>query len=201
MSVDDADDAVARLVAAGASVLTPPSDAGEGGRGASVADPEGAELGLWQPRRRLGAQAVNEPNSWNFSDLHTADPATASAFYRAAFGWAFDDVGFATLIRRPGYGDHLEATIDPDIRSRQSDVVAPAGFEDAIAWLAPVAPEEKPHWHVSFTVADRDVAAADAQRLGAQVLDSRDTMWTRTALISDPWGAQFTVSQFTPPTS
>jgi uncharacterized protein len=48
-------------------------------------------------------------------------------------------------------------------------------------------------------VADRDQTAADAERLGAQVLGRDDTEWTRTAPIRDPQGAEFTASQFTPP--
>ncbi|MEJ7772084.1 MAG: VOC family protein [Geodermatophilaceae bacterium] len=78
-------------------------------------------------------------------------------------------------------------------------MAAPPGFEDAIAWVAPAAPNEPPHWHVSFTVVDRDQTAADAERLGARVLERDDTEWTRTALIRDPQGAEFTASQFTPP--
>ena len=77
--------------------------------------------------------------------------------------------------------------------------MAPPGFEDAIAWVARTAPGEPPRWHVSFTVADRDQTVADAERLGAQVLGRDDTEWTRTALIRDPQGAEFTASQFTPP--
>lgn len=121
------------------------------------------------------------------------------AFYEEAFGWQVHDLGFAAMIRRPGYGDHLEATVDPGIRARQSVVAVPTGFEDAIAWVAPTAPGEPPRWHVSFTVADRDQTVADAERLGAQVLGRDDTEWTRTALIRDPQGAEFTASQFTPP--
>ncbi|WP_127127835.1 VOC family protein [Georgenia sp. SYP-B2076] len=199
VAVDDADDWARRLVALGATVRSAPADAGEGGRGAVLADPEGVELRLWQPRRRLGAQAVNEPGAWNFSDLHTGDPEAATAFYAEAFGWSIEDVGFGRMIRRPGYGDHLEATSDPDIRARQSAVSTPPGFEDAIGWLAPIAPGETPHWHVSFAVADRDRTAADAERLGGHVLDAAETEWTRTALLRDPQGAEFTASQFTPP--
>jgi predicted enzyme related to lactoylglutathione lyase len=199
IAVDDTDAAVPRLVGLGATVVSAPEDGGQGGRGAQLTDPEGAEFGIWQARRRLGAQVVNEPGTWNFSDLHTRDPGAAAAFYVAAFGWSFDDLGFATLIRKPGYGDHLEATVDPDIRSRQAGVVAPPGFEDAIAWLVPVGAEERPHWHVSFAVADRDQAVRDATRLGAEVLGQDDTQWTRTALVRDPQGAELTVSQFTPP--
>ena len=75
----------------------------------------------------------------------------------------------------------------------------PAGFEDAVGWLAPAAAGERPHWHVTFTVADRDRAVQEAERLGGQVLGQDDTAWTRTALIRDPGGAVFTASQFTPP--
>ena len=75
---------------------------------------------------------------------------------------------------------------------------APPGFEDAIAWLAPAVAGEADHWHVTFSVAERDVAAAEAQRLGAEVLSTADSQWTRTALLCDPQGAVFTASQFTP---
>ncbi len=198
VSVDDADAAVVRLTSSGATVRSGPADAGEGGRSVVLTDPEGAEFRLWQPRRRLGVQVANESGAWNFSDLHTANPHAAIAFYEQAFGWEFDDFGFGTLIRRPGYGDHLEATVDPDIRARQAQVSAPVGFEDAIARLAATTEGEQPNWHVLFTVADRDRTVVDAERLGAQVLATADTGWTRTALIRDPQGARFTVSQFAP---
>jgi hypothetical protein len=48
-------------------------------------------------------------------------------------------------------------------------------------------------------VADRDASVATAERLGATDLSSGDDMWTRHALVRDPQGAEFTVSQFTPP--
>ena len=196
VAVSDADAAARRVEQAGGRVLQPPTDAGEGGRAAVCADPAGVEFRLWQARRRLGAQAVNVPGGWNFSDLHAADPARSAAFYGEVFGWAFDDIGFGTMIRRPGYGDHLEATSDPEIRVRQAG--APPGFEDAIGWLAPVRADETPHWHVTFSVADRDEAAAAVERLGGRVLERDDNEWTRTALVRDPQGAQVTLSQYDP---
>ena len=114
------------------------------------------------------------------------------------FGWEFDDLGFATQIRVPGYGDHLASTTDPGIHERQSAVGVPPGFADAIGWLN-AAGDRPPGWHVSFTVADRDESAALAESLGGRVLRSEDSDWTRTALIADPGGAEFTASQFTPP--
>ena len=60
--------------------------------------------------------------------------------------------------------------------------------------------DQAPHWHVTFTVHDRDATAAAAEQLGGSVLNRGDTEWTRDALLRDPQGAVFTVSQFTPPT-
>jgi len=199
IGVDDADAAVDGLVSAGAAVRSTPLDHGEEGRAAVLTDPEGIEFRIWQARRRLGAQVVNQPGAWNFSDLHTSTPTAAIAFYEAAFGWQAHDLGFATMLRRPGYGDHLEATVDPDIRARQARALVPPGFADAIAWVATTAAGEPAHWHVSFTVAERDKTADEAERLGAEVLRRDGTEWTRTALVRDPQGAEFTASQFTPP--
>ena len=52
---------------------------------------------------------------------------------------------------------------------------------------------------MTFTVASRDESATTAERLGAVVISSDDTEWTRTALIRDPPDAELTLSQFTPP--
>jgi predicted enzyme related to lactoylglutathione lyase len=166
---------------------------------AECADPQGARFRIWQARRRLGAQLANVPGSWNFSDLHTGDPAAALAFYRPVFGWEADEVpGAGAMLRVPGYGDHLAATVDPGIHERQKH--APPGFADVIGGLLPADGGEPPHWHVTFTVADRDAAAVTAEKLGAQVLSTSENVWTRKARLRDPQGAQFTVSQFTPPT-
>jgi predicted enzyme related to lactoylglutathione lyase len=207
IAVDDADHAAKAVTDAGGQMTSAPQDAGPGGRGASFVDPTGAPFRVWQARRRKGAQSVNVAGSWNFSDLHTADPATAQEFYGRVFAWEADnvDVGEGTtaaMWRRPGYGDHLAATIDPGIHERQPAVGAPPGFADAIAWLATLTGGEVPHWHVTFAVADRDHSVATALRLGAtDVTGPMDTQWTKSAVISDPQGAILTLSQFTPPAS
>jgi predicted enzyme related to lactoylglutathione lyase len=178
---------------------------GPAGRRADVVDPGGAGFRLWQPHRRPGAQVVNVPGAWNFSDLHTSDPDAAKAFYGGLFGSEADefDAGDgqkAAMWRRPGYGDHLAATVDPDIRKRQEGVSALPGFADAIAWLGPLEPGTTPHWHVTFAVADRDASFASALRLGATDLSGPvDTPWTKSAVVRDPQGATFTLSQFAPP--
>src|SRR4051794_37563585 len=195
VAVDDTDAAARAVPGLGGSVARPPADAGPGGRWALCLDPLGAEFRLWQARRRLGAQLVNVPGTWNFSDLHTPDPRTALAFYGPLFGWVTEDYpGDVIMLRVPGYGDHLAATVDPGIRERQA--TAPPGFADAIGG---VVRDDEPSWSVTFSVADRDDSAATAERLGGTVVSSAEGMWSRTALVRDPQGAQFTLSQFTPP--
>ena len=75
------------------------------------------------------------------------------------------------MVRLPGYGDHLEATIDPQIRERQA--FAPPGFADVVAGVAVDA--GPPRWHLRFTVADRDAAAESAIVNGADLLSCADT--------------------------
>jgi uncharacterized protein len=199
VAVDDADATAAAVPGLGGTVTSAPEDAGPGGRTAACTDPAGAAFRLWQARRRPGAQLTNSPGTWNFSDLHTPDRAAAMAFYASLFGWVAADFGqgAGTMIQVPGYGDHLAATVDPGIHERQAS--APAGFADAIGWLVDVPTGQPARWHVTFTVADRDDSVAVAERLGATVLSASDEVWTRSALVRDPQGAEFTVSQFTPP--
>ncbi len=198
VAVDDIEAAIAKAEAAGGRLVDPVEQAGEGGWNATVADPAGVEFRLWQAKNRLGVQIANVPGAWNFSDLRAADAEAVKPFYEQVFGWAFVDMGFATMIQVPGYGDHLAATSDPDIHARQA--TAPPGFADVIGGLAP-AGELGPHWHVTFTVADRDETVTLAEALGATVLVREDTDWTRQATLRDPQGAVFTASQFTPPDS
>jgi uncharacterized protein len=198
IAVDDVGAAIARIETAGGHVLTPAVPAGMGGTAAACMDAHGVPFRLWQAGARPGAQAVNLPGAWNFSDLHAADPAASAAWYGEVFGWAVEDLGFGRMIRQPGYGDHLAATSDPEIYQRQAGVSAPPGFADAIGWMAPLLPGEEPHWHVTFTVADRDATAASVERLGGTVLGSSESDWTREVIVRDPHGAVFTASQFAP---
>jgi predicted enzyme related to lactoylglutathione lyase len=201
IAVDDADAAVTRVRETGGRVLAEPEDVGPAGRSALCADPQGARFGVWQAGRRLGVQATNEPGAWNFATLHTPDPRRSAEFYTAAFGWSVDDIGFGTMIRVPGYGDHLASTVDPTIHERQSGAGAPPGFADAVGWLVPEKQEERAHWHVIFTVDDRDASVAIVERSGGAMVASEESEWSRTAMVRDPWGAGFTVSQFTPPSN
>lgn len=199
VAVDDAKRTAARVTAAGGRVVLPPTAAGDGGRKALCEDPGGVPFRLWEARNRQGAQVTNAPGTWNFSDLHSADPAGIADFYTAVFGWELSDTGFGAMIRRPGYGDHLAATVDPGIHERQASIETPPGFADAIGWLTEAAIDEQPGWQVTFTVADRDDTVAAVERLGGTVVATEDTDWTRTVVVRDPQGAACSACQFTPP--
>ena len=206
--VDSADETAAKVKDAGGQVIDEPYDILDAGRMAVFADPEGATFCVWEAKEHRGARLVNEPGTWNFSELNTRDPERAASFYGAVFGWEVETIdveGAAefTMFRLPGYGDYL-AESDPELRSRQESEGAPDNFADAVAWLIPMTsdqfPDEVPaHWSITFAVDDADAAAERVAELGGNVtVPPFDAPPVRMAVVSDPQGAAFTVSKYTP---
>lgn len=203
IAVESADKASERVRALGGTVISEPFDVSDAGRTAAFADPEGAQFCVWQAGAHTGAEVVNAPGSWNWSDLNTGDLQAAQRFYGSLFGWEFDAVDFgggpSAMVRMPGYGDFLEQ-INPGIRTVHSESGAPPGFTDAVAWFQLLSGGGRPHWGVTFSVADADAGAARVAELGGEVLSGPiDVPWSRTAAVRDPAGATFTISQFKPP--
>ena len=202
IAVASADDAAERVVAAGGSVLAGPFDVRDAGRMAVIADPAGAVVHLWQAGARKGAQLVNAPGSWNWSNLECGDAAGVQDFYWEVFGWEADAMAFgdadSAMLRLPGYGEFLAAR-DPEIRRRHAQAAVPSGFTDAIGWIVPPANGEAPRWSVTFAVDDPDAIAAHALELGGSVVvDPYDVAPVRLAVLRDPQGAQFTISAYRP---
>jgi predicted enzyme related to lactoylglutathione lyase len=200
--VESADEAAAKVRAAGGNVIAEPFDVMEAGRMAVCADPEGAVFTLWQAKQHKGAQIVNEPGSLNFNGLNTRDPQAAAAFYGAVFGWETLDLGGSgAMWRLRGYGEFLERS-DPGLRERMAQSGAPAGFEDVVAALTPIPgdqPDVPAHWSVTFAVDDADATAERAAALGGKVVvPPFDAPWVRMTVITDPQGATFIASKFVP---
>ena len=206
--VESADDAAAAAKAAGGSVVSEPFDVLDAGRMAVLADPGGAVFCVWQAGGHRGAQLVNEPNTWNWSDLNTRDLEAAKEFYGKIFGWEAKALepgeNAPTMWCVPGYGEFLTKD-DPDLPERLDEYEAPEGFADAVGWLQPM-PEDQfpadvpPHWHVTFSVEDADASTERALELGGEVtVPPMDVPWVRLAVLRDPHGAAFTVGQFVPP--
>jgi predicted enzyme related to lactoylglutathione lyase len=201
------DRALAKVSAAGGSVIAGPEEMPGAARSARCADPAGAAFRLWEPRGHTGVQRANEDGTWNMSELATPDLEAAKAFYGAVFGWVVDTVTFGDqtgyMVRMPGYGDFLEQ-FEPGIRERQGQAGVPPGYEDAVAWMSDLAAgtdTEPPRWGITFAVDDADAVAARATDLGGTlVVPPFDAgPGVRLAILRDPAGAVFTINRYGPP--
>ena len=181
VNVDNADETVAKVEANGGMVYMPPMDVMEAGRMAVFADPAGAVIGLWQPKEHMGAQLVNEPGTYCWSELLTDDLAGSKAFYRAVFGWDAETQG------PEGPGGYTEWKVGG--RSVGGMMAKPEQM-----------PADAPsYWGVYFAVADADASVARAQELGASLMmPAMDIEPGRFALLTDPVGAMFNVLALKP---
>lgn len=195
--VDSADATAEKVRAAGGEVLSEPFDVFDAGRMAVCADTEGAVFCLWEPGRHRGAAAVNEHGAVVFNVLHTDDLDAARAFYGAVFGWDTIDVDGSMWVL-DGYGDNQEV-LNPGMRDAMAAMGAPARFEDVVASLAPRGGGPA-CWNMMFAVDDTDAAVARSVELGGTIVSPPETVpWQRVAVLTDPAGATFAVSQFIPP--
>lgn len=168
----DCDRTAERIADAGGTIVEAPMDVMDQGRMAVARDPVGAQFGLWQGRTHIGAQVVNEPGSLVRNDLITADPARARAFYATVFGFTLDrnedlpGLDF-TFLRRPD------------------------GHE--IGGILGLPQAEASKWETTFEVADTDAVVARAREAGGTARDIEDSLYGRTATITDPFGTEFSV--------
>lgn len=185
VSVGSADETARKAADAGGTVLADPFDLPPEGRLAVLADPAGAVLCAWEAGTRAGAQLVNEPGAWAMSALRTPDPDAANAFYGAVFGWQPEAFGppeaGVSMWRRPGYvGGEPQQPVPRDV----------------VSVLLPAPADAPAQWGVDFWVRDADATAEHADRLGGQVVVApHDTPGFRTAVLADPEGATFSISQ------
>jgi predicted enzyme related to lactoylglutathione lyase len=172
VSTDDADAAVARAREAGGDALVEPMDVMDAGRMAFVFHPAAGAVGIWQPARHTGAELVNEPGAFTWSQLHTRDREAAIAFYGKVFGWTAGDFGGMPML---SLGDRGVATA----------MDMPPGTPDGVP----------PFWMVIFAAADTDATAARAQELGGQVVAEPFDIENvgRFAVLADPQGVAFGV--------
>jgi predicted enzyme related to lactoylglutathione lyase len=176
IAVENADEVVAKVLAAGGRVLAPAMDVLDVGRMAVCSDPQGAVFSLWQAGTHPGAQLVNEPGTWSWSELLTTDVEAAKSFYGEVFGWTANTAGAGPT------GEYTEWQVGG--RSVGGMMMKP-----------PMMPAEvPPHWAVYFAVADTDTAVARILELGGSVLmPPMDIEPGRFATVADPFGAVFNV--------
>ena len=181
VTVASADDSAAQAKRLGGNVMLEPFDVLDAGRMAVVADPTGAVFSLWQAKRHIGADLVNEPGAFCWNELYTTDPKKAADFYRGLFGWSKD-------ARHMDYGEY--------VIFNQGGRQMCGMMQIAKEW-GPV----PPHWLVYFAVADCDASVAKATSLGAKTtmppMDIENV--GRFAMLTDPEGAGFAVIKLNAP--
>lgn len=91
-AVDSIDAAINRATSLGATVLLEPRHLPAAGTSATVVDPHGAVLGLYEAGARAGVQALNSIGSLCWNEISTGDPAGTAAFYGALFGFSAEQL-------------------------------------------------------------------------------------------------------------
>jgi predicted enzyme related to lactoylglutathione lyase len=175
VTVASADASAKKAKDLGGKALAEPFDVMDVGCMATIQDPQGAVFCLWQPKKHIGAEVVNEPNAMCWCELDTTDLESAKRFYTGLFGWG-TKVG----------GDYTEF---------QRDGTSIGGMMKIPKEWGPVPPS----WLIYFAVEDCDQTAAKTAELGGRaVVPPTDIPNVgRFAVLSDPQGAVFAIVKLT----
>lgn len=175
--VEEIDETVEKVGAAGGRVLEPPFEIPNGARVSVVADPTGAMFALIAGNAPVtGVWYSTVPGSVCWTETLSRDTAASVRFYHEVFGWEAES-------QRGGYTNFLLNG-------------------EKIAGLLPmpeqVSPEAPSHWSVYFTVESCEVAERAAVDLGGGVLvESMPVEIGHFAVLEDPGGAPFDIMDFT----
>ena len=178
ITVADVDTTAAQVAELGGSVLASPFDVMDAGRMATIQDPTGAVVSLWQTIGHRGADIFNVPNALGWNELATREGEAAKAFYSALIGWqpATDENNYTVWLNN-GRANGGMIIMDEN-------------------W-----PDMPSHWMVYFSVADVAATVAQAEALGGKIhMGPTPAGVVGTfALIEDPTGAVFTAIQLNEP--
>ncbi|GAA0656122.1 VOC family protein [Kitasatospora atroaurantiaca] len=182
----DADATTKATEQAGGTVRVEAFDVMEAGRMACLTDPTGAQFSVWQPGTTKGLDAVTDPDTLVWIELHTSDVPKALGFYKALFDWK---------------------SMEMEVPGMTYTIVTPAGgapddHSAMFGGLAPLQDEHQPTaWIPYFEVTDADAVVARAEAAGGSVMmpamDAPDI--GRMAWLTDPFGAPFAVIKSVPP--
>ena len=172
----DVDATAARVKSAGGQLLMEPMDVMDAGRMLVATDTTGATFGVWQARNHTGAEVVNVPGAFTWSEHMSRDFEGAKAFYAAVFGYEYGDMSsdgfsYATLLIN---GQQVVGGIG----------AFPPG-QDA---------SHPAHWSVYFGASDTDESVDTAVGNGGRVIrPATDSPYGRMAVVADPEGAVFSL--------
>ncbi|UQX02160.1 VOC family protein [Streptomyces sp. RerS4] len=186
-AVDDADVAVARLLERCGTVAVGPVSFASGGRGALVADRDGAAFGIWEgPIAADWRVGSGHAPAW--LELRTRDAFEAAIFYGEVLEWATG---------RPGC---CEVSYEHDrVVLRQAGEPV-ARLDSGPVEAAVHTPPARPRWQVHFRVPDLDKAIETAEALGgtavSAVLSNTTERWVT---LRDAEEALITLTSERPP--
>lgn len=148
ISVESADDTLARAEQLGATVHAQAFDVFEVGRTGVVQDPQGAFFLPWQPKSHIGAGWVNAPGALSWNELATPDLDASAAFYGDLFGWTTEEM--------------------PEVSGYRIIRAADGHTNGGMSTMAP--PGTPPHWLVYFGAEDIATTQAQAGELGGSTV-------------------------------
>ncbi len=174
--VNDMEEVTRRAADCGGSVVEAPSNVGEYGIGAQIADPTGGRVNIWQAFQS-GPMIKHEHGSMQWCELMTPDPESAAAFYRMLLKVKTDPM------------EMPDGSINSIVRTEDGPVMsisALSGLSDELIERA-----DGPIWVTYFNVDSVDAAVKRAVENGAEL---PDPPWDvpgvgRLAWIYDPQGA------------
>ncbi|MCH7548101.1 MAG: VOC family protein [Candidatus Krumholzibacteriota bacterium] len=160
-----------------------PMDVSDIGKMAVLFDPQGAVVALWQPLQRFGSELANEPGSFTWNELYTADVDGSGSFYTNVFGWGAQTSDMGTM----------QYTL-----FMNGDRPAAGMLEIQKEWG-----EVPPHWLTYFAVDDTDAAVKTISDLGGTIkMGPQDIPEVgRFATAMDPQGGVFAVIRLLNPAS
>ena len=172
ITVDSADETLARAEQLGATVHAPAFDVFEAGRMAVVQDPQGAYFLPWEPKRHIGASLVNAPGALSWNELGTTDLDGAAAFYGELFGWTTDPL--------------------PDSPMPYMIIKNAEGHTNG-SMRGVMPPGTPPHWLVYFGIEEVGAGLAKVVELGGtQLVEPTDIGPNgKIGVAQDPQGAVF----------
>jgi predicted enzyme related to lactoylglutathione lyase len=171
ITVQSADETLARAKELGATVHADAFDVMEAGRMGVIQDPQGAYFLVWEPKAHVGAGLVNAPGALAWNELATTDMDAATGFYSDLFGWTVTP---------------FEGMEMPYSAIRNSAEHSNGGIRPTMP------PESPPVWLVYFAVEELEAALAKVGDLGGNVLvGSTDIGMAKIAVVQDPQGAVF----------
>jgi hypothetical protein len=170
VTVESADDALAKAKELGATVHADAFDVFDFGRMGVIQDPQGAYVLVWEPKSHIGASLVNAPGALSWDELATPDLDASSEFYSALFGWTVEQVEGMEMPYR----------------------VIKTASGASNGGMRPTQEGEPPYWLVYFGTEDAEAAAGKATQAGAkELLGVTDIGMGKIAILQDPQGAVF----------